>query len=75
MSRRAKRKRPVRYLAYLIRLWRDGDRGPWRATLQDPHTQERRNFATLAGLRDFLEEQTGETWADPGQLDDALPDE
>ena len=50
------------YLAYLLRLWRDGEDKPWRATLQNPHTGERRHFSTLAALLSFLEEQTGQIW-------------
>ena len=49
-----------RYLAYLVRLWREGDENPWRVTLKDPHTGERRTFANLHHFIDFLEEQTGE---------------
>ncbi len=39
-------------MAFLIRLWRvDDQRHPtWRASVQDPHTGERRGFADLKGL-------------------------
>ena len=48
------------YLAYLVRLWRDGDAEPvWRAMLEDAHSGERRGFATLTLLVEFLEEQMG----------------
>ncbi len=50
------------YLAYLIRLWREENAPNWRATLQNPHTGERRSFADLPSLLAFLEEQTGEEW-------------
>ena len=47
-------------MAFLVRLWQAGDqRHPtWRASVQDPHTGERRGFAELKGLFTFLEEQT-----------------
>jgi hypothetical protein len=49
-----------RYLAYLLRLWqvRDNDELLWRASLEDPHTGERRGFASLEMLVAFLREQT-----------------
>lgn len=42
------------YRAFLLRLWREGEGLPWRATLEDPHTGERFNFATLERLFEFL---------------------
>lgn len=48
------------YLAYLLRLRRDNESAPWRATVENPHTGERQGFATLRQLVAFLEEQTGE---------------
>jgi hypothetical protein len=50
------------YIAYLLRLWREESAVQWRATLQNPHTGERRSFADLSSLLAFLEEQTGERW-------------
>jgi hypothetical protein len=55
-----KRSGPVTYLAYLIRLRRDSESSPWRVTVENPHTGERRGFARLRQFVDFLEEQTGE---------------
>ena len=46
------------YQAYMLRLWQESDELPWRASLQNPHTGEQKNFATLAHLYAFLEEQT-----------------
>src|SRR3954464_14987749 len=48
-----------RYLSYLVRLWQERDRlpGVWRASLEDPHTGERRGFADVVQLFAFLEEQ------------------
>jgi len=59
---------PPEYLAYLLRLWREESAAHWRATLQNPHTGERRSFADLHTLLAFLEAQTGERWL----LDEAL---
>ncbi len=59
-----------KYLAYLIRLWREGDSKSWRATLQNPHTGERRSFSDLATLLSFLEEQTHERRTPCQQQDD-----
>ena len=49
-----------RYLAYLLRLWqvRDNNEMVWRASLEDPHSGERRGFASLEMLVAFLQEQT-----------------
>ena len=48
-----------RYYSYLLRLWQvDGAGSPiWRASLEDPHTGERRGFADLESLFAFLKEQ------------------
>ena len=63
------------YLSYLLRLWRESDDGKphredaesghaggkvvWRASLESVCTGERRSFASLEELFDFLREQTG----------------
>jgi hypothetical protein len=56
------------YLSYLLRLWRvSGDKeshhagggGVWRASLESVRTGERRSFASLEELFDFLREQIG----------------
>jgi hypothetical protein len=49
------------YLSYLLRLWQteSGDEGIWRASLEDPHTGERKGFANLTDLFTFLEQETG----------------
>ena len=55
------------YLSYLLRLWmEDGweggqtgcGQGEWRASLQDPHTQEMQVFANLEALFEFLSRET-----------------
>ncbi len=47
------------YFSYLLRIWqiRDGETCTWRASLERPGTQERRGFATLEDLFDFLRRQ------------------
>lgn len=49
------------YLSYLLRLWRVSGEGeaPWRASLESPHTGERRGFANLDRLCEFLQRETG----------------
>ncbi len=54
------RVRTADYLAYLLRLWREGPSAPWRAMLVDPGTGDRRGFADLSKLFAFLQDQTGE---------------
>ena len=48
-----------RYLSYLLRLWQttDGGEPVWRASLESPGTGERRGFASLKELCDFLHTQ------------------
>ncbi len=46
-----------RYYSYLLRLWRDDDGAPWRSSLEAPRTRERKSFANLEGLCEFLHEQ------------------
>jgi len=50
----------IHYLAFLLRLWREGAKAPWRATLENPHTDERHSFGDLQALVAFLEQVTGE---------------
>ncbi len=50
-----------RYLAYMLRLWQvSSDREPiWRASLESPHSGERKGFSNLEMLFAFLAEQMG----------------
>ena len=50
-------KKSLNYFSYLLRLWRESDSAPWRASLEDPHTGERRSFADAAKLLAYLREQ------------------
>ena len=51
-----------RYHAYLLRIWRDDDGGgakdaapgPWRFSLEDPASGDRRGFRSLAEVTAFL---------------------
>ena len=52
-------KKPLNYCSYLLRLWRENEAAPWRASLEDAHTGKRRNFARLQDLFKALEEETG----------------
>jgi hypothetical protein len=49
------------YISYLLRLWPVQSEGTtiWRASLESPHTGERRGFASLADLFAFLEQEIG----------------
>jgi hypothetical protein len=51
-------KKPA-YQSYLLRLWRvkEGEEG-WRASLESAQTGERRGFATLDALFDYVRSQT-----------------
>ena len=52
-----------RYKSYLVRLWQTESMGEWawRASIENAHTGERRGFARLALLFQFLEEEAGGT--------------
>jgi hypothetical protein len=55
------------YVAYLLRLWQvsEGKNAVWRASLEDPHTGERRGFATLQELFTYLETEACRVDGDP----------
>jgi hypothetical protein len=48
-----------RYISYLLRLWQTRREGKliWRASLESPHTGERRGFTNLEELFGFLEKE------------------
>jgi hypothetical protein len=52
---------PSEYRSYLLRLWHTHSDGApvWRASLENPLTQEVVRFANLASLFAFLLDQTG----------------
>ena len=43
------------YRSYLLRLWRSSEQEPWHAMLEQVGTQQRRAFADLASLMEFLQ--------------------
>lgn len=49
------------YVAYLLRLWQvgEGENAWWRASLETPQTAERRGFASLDDLFEYLLARTG----------------
>ncbi len=51
------------YHAYLLRIWREEEGMPWRATLQNPHTGEQEGFASVEQLINFIRTKTGEDTA------------
>jgi hypothetical protein len=60
--------KPGRYRSYLLRLWETGsdEKAVWRASLENPMTQECQSFASLKALFAFLEAQTdGEAGSQP----------
>jgi hypothetical protein len=48
---------PNRYQSYLLRLWRDDARGPWRASLQSTATGQMRFFADAGEVWGFIQTQ------------------
>jgi hypothetical protein len=57
------------YHAFLLRLWRDGARQGWRASLQHTATGQHYHFGSLDELFAFLdarlESEDGERWPKP----------
>lgn len=49
---------PEERYSYLLRLWRNGPNGGWRASLQSVQTGEQHMFADLESLLAFLVEQS-----------------
>jgi hypothetical protein len=48
------------YLSYLLRLWRESEeKTAWRASIESSRTGERKGFASLDDLFDFLRRQIG----------------
>lgn len=48
------------YYAYLLRMWRTGPSGPWRASLEDAETGERIGFSCLSEVYTYLLERAEE---------------
>ena len=47
------------YLAYILRLWDEGEETTWRATLDNTHNGKRYAFSDIEKLYAFLEARTG----------------
>ena len=66
--------KPLQYISYLLRLWRDTDAGPWRATLVDGQSGQLRSFADAVRLIAFLTAQMGpELGAEPPEAAGGSP--
>lgn len=63
-----------RYRSYLLRMWQtnDGKEQLWRASLESPGTGERRGFANLKDLFEFLDAQADQPSAHNTQDDQLL---
>jgi hypothetical protein len=46
--------RSTRYAAFILRMWREGDRACWRASLQAASSAERRGFPDMEHLVAYL---------------------
>ena len=46
---------PLEYHSYLLRLWRDGAQGVWRASLQSTAIGQVYHFANMEALVSFLD--------------------
>jgi hypothetical protein len=49
---------PENYQAYLLRLWREDEASPWRASLQDARVGQLLSFASVAQLIAYIEQRT-----------------
>ncbi len=45
------------YQSYMLRLWRESDATPWRASLESTATGEKQGFASLSDLIAYLQSQ------------------
>jgi hypothetical protein len=57
------------YLSYLLRLWEtsDGEKEVWRASVERPGTGERRSFADVQALFEFLQREMAQEKHDPAR--------
>ena len=46
---------PLDYHSYLLRLWRDGAQGVWRASLHSTAIEQVYHFASIEALVSFLD--------------------
>ena len=45
------------YHAFLLRIWQEDGRLPWRVTVENPHTGEKQTFATPELFWAYLQTQ------------------
>jgi hypothetical protein len=60
---------PPRYRSYLLTFWEERSRDPsvpvvWRCSLEDPHSGQRRGFASLEALIAALEREMADAEAE-----------
>lgn len=58
---------PANYVSYLIRVWRDGEQAPWRASITHVLTGETHKFSSLALALAHLQTQWGEQAANTAE--------
>ncbi len=58
------------YRVFLLRFWRETAEAPWRATLEDPHSGEKRSFATPDHVWVFLQDKLVNPMHDEGKNND-----
>jgi hypothetical protein len=61
------------YLSYLLRVWRDHQQTPWRASLESTATGDVRRFGDLEAMWTFLQTQLEAQGNHP--VSEAPPDE
>lgn len=66
-----------RYYSYMLRLWEtsNGERHIWRASLESPGTGQRRGFANLQSLVDYLQARTEGLGEEDSELDAWVEDD
>lgn len=45
----------MNYFAGLVRFWREDEHTPWRVTLENPHTNQKQNFASPEAYWQFVQ--------------------
>lgn len=47
--------------SYLLRMWNDGKKNTWRASLEDVRNREVKTFSSMTELTTFLQQENQET--------------
>lgn len=58
------------YHAMMLRLWRDEHADQWRASIQDPHTGEKRRFTSIEQFCAYLHRKLAPPDDKPSQTAD-----